>query len=54
MLLLDEACAHFEHGIGPSLPQEFNAAVEGVAVRSLIGVCSHAVSRRAPVIVPRF
>jgi PAS domain S-box-containing protein len=54
ILLLNEAGTHFSRGIGPSLPTAFNAAVEGIAVDSLIGGCCHAVSRRMPVIVPDF
>ncbi|MGH7112073.1 MAG: PAS domain S-box protein, partial [Stellaceae bacterium] len=52
LLLLDETGAQFARGIGPSLPPEFNAAMAGVAVGSALGICCHAVSRRAPVIAP--
>ncbi len=54
ILLLDAAGTHFERGIGPSLPAEFNAAVAGVAVSSAIGVCCHAVARGAPVVASDF
>ncbi len=54
ILLLNGAGTHFERGIGPNLPEEFNRAVEGIAVSSAIGVCCRAVSRRAPVAVQDF
>jgi PAS domain S-box-containing protein len=54
ILLLNDEGTHFPQGIGPSLPQEFNAAVAGIAVSSGLGVCCDAVARREPVVVPDF
>ncbi|MGH7784536.1 MAG: PAS domain S-box protein, partial [Candidatus Binatia bacterium] len=54
ILLLDESGDHFRRGIGKRLPDAFNAAVEGVAVDSMIGVCSHAVRNREAIVVPDF
>jgi two-component system CheB/CheR fusion protein len=51
---LKEAGTHFERGIGASLPDAFNAAVEGVAVNSPTGLCAHAVRRREAVAVKDF
>lgn len=54
MLLLDETGTRFQRGIGPNLPDAFNAAAEGVEVASGIGACCFAVMRREPVAVPDF
>ena len=43
ILVLNEAGTHFLRGIGPSLPDAFNAAVEGVAIESQKGICCQAV-----------
>jgi signal transduction histidine kinase/CheY-like chemotaxis protein len=42
---LNEAGTYFERGTGPSLPEAFNAAVEGVEVSSPSGLCANAVRR---------
>ena len=51
ILLLDEVDC-FKKGIGRSLPEPFNEAVEGIAVDSLFGICCHAVRNRHTVVVP--
>ncbi len=51
---LNEAGTHFQRGVGASLPDTFNAAVEGVAVSSPTGLCATAVRRRAAVAVHDF
>jgi PAS domain S-box-containing protein len=52
--LLNEAGTHFLRGMGTSLPEEFNAAVEGVAVNSPSGLCAHALTLREPLAVYDF
>src|SRR6266550_2314169 len=52
--LLNEAGTHFQRGISTSLPEAFNAAVEGVDVRSRTELCALAVSRREPMAVNDF
>jgi len=44
IMLLNESRAHFQRGVGLSLPEAFNAAVEGIAVSSFNIICCHAVS----------
>lgn len=44
----------FERGIGPSMPEGFNEAVEGIDVDSLFGPCCRAVARRETVCVADF
>lgn len=51
---LNEAGTHFQRGIGPSLPDAFNAAIEGVPVDSPTGLCAAAVRRREAVAVHDF
>ncbi|HWY71258.1 MAG TPA: PAS domain S-box protein [Terriglobales bacterium] len=52
--LLNEAGTHFQRGIGVSLPEAFNAAVEGVPVSSPTGLCAAALRRRQAVAVHDF
>ena len=52
ILLLNEGGTCFIKGVGRSLPETFNDAVEGVAVDSLLGICCHAVRNRHTVVVP--
>ncbi|HEV2464841.1 MAG TPA: GAF domain-containing protein [Acidobacteriaceae bacterium] len=52
ILLLDETGTRFERSIGPSLPGQYNQAVAGVEVASLIGTCCYAVTDRAPSMAP--
>jgi PAS domain S-box-containing protein len=54
IVLLNESRTHFQRGVGLSLPEAFNAAVEGIAVSSFNGICCHAVSGRDSVIVSDF
>src|SRR5436190_1683954 len=49
--LLNEAGTHFQRGISTSLPEAFNAAVEGVEVSSPTELCALAVRRREPMAV---
>ncbi len=51
---LNEAGTHFQRGTGPSLPEAFNAAVEGVAVSSPSGLCAIALRRREAIAVRDF
>ncbi len=52
--LLNEAGTHFQRGISTSLPEAFNAAVEGVEVSSPTELCALAVTRREPMAVNDF
>ena len=49
--LLDEAGAHFAQTAAASLPPSYGAAVEGMAVNSMVGTCCAAVVRRERVVV---
>ena len=51
---LNEAGTLFQRGVGASLPDAFNAALEGVPVSSPTGLCATAVRRREAVSVPDF
>ena len=51
---LNEAGTHFQRGIGASLPEAFNAAVEGVEVSSPTGLCARAVTLGQAVAVQDF
>ena len=51
ILLLDKDGEHLLHGAAPSLPESYNAAVNGVAIGPNIGSCGTAVYRREQVIV---
>ncbi|MBE9185339.1 PAS domain S-box protein [Microcoleus sp. LEGE 07076] len=51
VLLLDEDGQHLLHGAAPSLPDSFNAAVNGAAIGPNVGSCGTAVYRREQVIV---
>src|SRR5882724_7408220 len=52
--LLNEAGTHFQRRIGPSFPEAFNAAVEGVEVSSPAMLCARVVTRREPMAVNDF
>jgi PAS domain S-box-containing protein len=45
------ADGHFVFGAGPSLPEEYNAAVDGYAVGPTVGSCGTAIFWNTPVIV---
>jgi GAF domain-containing protein len=51
ILLLDEDGVHLRHGAAPSLPEAYNAAIDGIAIGPTVGSCGTAVHRREPVIV---
>jgi two-component sensor histidine kinase len=50
--LLDESGTHFEQTAAPSLPPEYNQAVNAMAVSSAIGSCCAAVAQRRRVVIP--
>jgi signal transduction histidine kinase/CheY-like chemotaxis protein len=51
ILLADEGCARLRHGAAPSLPGEYNEAVDGLRIREGKGSCGTAAARRARVVV---
>jgi len=51
ILLLDKDGAHLRHGAAPSLPEYYNAAIDGVEIGPRAGSCGTAAYRREPVIV---
>src|SRR6185437_15328383 len=54
ILLVNEAGTHFERGIGASLPDAYNAAVEGFGLSSPIGPCATAARLQEEVAVHDF
>lgn len=51
VLLSDEDGQHLQHGAAPSLPEFYNAAIDGVAIGPAVGSCGTAAFRRSQVIV---
>ena len=51
VLLLAEDGAHLRHGAGPSLPEAYNRAIDGVPIGPKAGSCGTAAFRREPVFV---
>ena len=51
VLLVDESGKHLVHGAAPSLPDHYNAAIDGVEIGPLVGSCGTAAYRRRQVIV---
>ncbi|WP_162248023.1 SpoIIE family protein phosphatase [Angustibacter sp. Root456] len=51
VLLLDDDGQHLRHGAAPSLPAEYNAAIDGVRIGPSVGSCGTAAYRRSRVIV---
>ena len=51
VLLLDPDGRHLRHGAAPSLPAEYNAAVDGLEIGPAAGSCGTAAHRRARVVV---
>ena len=51
ILLLDEDGLHLRHGAAPSLPQEYNRAIEGHPIGPSVGSCGTAAYRNEQVIV---
>jgi PAS domain S-box-containing protein len=54
IIMLDESGDRFERGIGKSLPDALNAAMEGVALNSSIGGFCHAARHRETIVVSDF
>jgi GAF domain-containing protein len=51
ILLLADDGEHLVHGAAPSLPAEYNAAIDGIAIGPNVGSCGTAAYRREQVIV---
>lgn len=51
ILLLDDDGKHLRHGAAPSLPAEYNRAIDGVQIGPSVGSCGTAAFRGEPVIV---
>ncbi|MEK6752304.1 MAG: PAS domain S-box protein [Chloroflexota bacterium] len=51
ILLLDEDGVHLKLGAAPSLPQEYNQAIDGVAIGESVGSCGTAAYRKETIIV---
>ena len=51
VLLLQPDGKHLRHGAGPSLPEEYNAAINDLEIGPSVGSCGTASYRREPVIV---
>ncbi|MDP2326312.1 MAG: GAF domain-containing protein, partial [Gammaproteobacteria bacterium] len=51
ILVTDEAETHLRHGAAPSLPAEYNAAVDGEPIGPVAGSCGTAAFRRELVVV---
>jgi GAF domain/PAS fold len=51
VLLADPDGRHLRHGAAPSLPDFYNAAIDGIATGDGVGSCGTAAHRREPVVV---
>ena len=51
VLLLDPAGKHLLHGAAPSLPDDYNRAIHGIAIGPTVGSCGTAAYTRKQVIV---
>jgi PAS domain S-box-containing protein len=51
VLLLDADGVHLRHGAAPSLPEDYNRAVDGLAIGPAVGSCGTAAYRHEPVYV---
>ncbi|WP_339913739.1 PAS domain-containing protein [uncultured Brevundimonas sp.] len=51
ILLLDRDGQHLRHGAGPNLPDEYNRAIDGVAIGQNVGSCGTAAFLKEPVFV---
>ena len=51
VLLLDDDGVHLRHGAGPSLPDEYNRAIDGVTIGPNVGSCGTAAFRGESIIV---
>ena len=52
ILLLDEDGCHLRHGAGPSVPESYRHAIDGLAIGPEVGACGAAAYLRQPVIIP--
>ncbi|MEX2494257.1 MAG: PAS domain S-box protein [Nitrospirales bacterium] len=52
ILLLDEDGCHLRHGAGPSVPESYRQAIDGLAIGPEVGACGAAAYLRQPVIIP--
>jgi PAS domain S-box-containing protein len=52
ILLLNEEGCHLHHGAGPSLPETYRQAIDGVAIGPEVGACGAAAYLKKPVIIP--
>ena len=51
ILILDEDGRHLRHGSAPSLPDEYNAAIDGIEIGPEVGSCGTAAFHDKPVVV---
>jgi GAF domain-containing protein len=51
ILLLEESGQHLQHGVAPTLPEAYCAAIDGVEIGPMVGSCGTAVYRCEPVFV---
>ena len=51
VLLLEPDGKHLRHGAGPSLPEEYSRAINGLEIGPSVGSCGTAAYRKKPVIV---
>jgi anti-sigma regulatory factor (Ser/Thr protein kinase) len=51
VLLVDESGKRLLHGAAPSLPADYNQAIDGIAIGPFVGSCGTAAHRRSQVIV---
>ena len=52
ILLLDEDGCHLRHGAGPSVPERYRQAIDGLAIGPEVGACGAAAYLKEPVIIP--
>jgi two-component sensor histidine kinase len=51
VLLMDEDGRHLRHGAAPTLPDEYNRAIDGLEIGACVGSCGTAAFRKEPVYV---
>lgn len=51
ILLLDDDGLHLRHGSAPSLPADYNSAIDGLRIGEAVGSCGTAAFRKEPVVV---
>jgi PAS domain S-box-containing protein len=52
VLLVDPAGKCLRHGAAPSLPEDYNRAMDGIAIAADVGTCAAAAARREMVVTP--